>query len=95
MNKPKVVDDSLAKARKYSELQNYGRSFAHYLVCFELDQDSRTHNARDFAEVLCAWGNVLEEQERFSDLYKCYQQALQYLPQDAEILNNFGSHLLR
>lgn len=95
MQKQKVVEESLAKAKHYSASKNYGRAFAHYLVCFELDENLKSQNVSDFADILCVWGNILVGQERFADLYKCYQQALHYLPHDVNILNNFGSHLLR
>lgn len=93
----KVAVDSFKKAKNYEKVSNYGRAFAHYLVFFELIESlqKRRKCEKQFTEVLCIWGKLLEERNQIEHLCKCYLQGLNYFPLNVQILNNFGAHLIR
>jgi type II protein arginine methyltransferase len=42
-----------------------------------------------------SWGKLLEVQERYADLFGCYEQAIEIYPENEQILNNLGAHLFR
>jgi len=42
-----------------------------------------------------SWGEELEAQKRYKDLFHCYEQALDVFPESEEVLNNLGAHLFR
>jgi len=41
------------------------------------------------------WGEALEQQQRYKDLFSCYEQALEVFPDSEEVLNSLGTHLYR
>lgn len=45
--------------------------------------------------ILGKWGTELENKGRYDDLFKCYEQAVDVFPDNENILNNLGAHLLR
>lgn len=91
-----VTENSLEKARKYSQDRNYGRAFAHYLVVFQLSRpEERKQYEKDFVTVLHIWGSTLYKKGRYEDIFRCYNLALSYFPNNVEILNNLGVHALK
>lgn len=48
-----------------------------------------------FFILLGSWGETLDQQQRYKDLFNCYEQALEVLPDSEEVLNNLGTHLYR
>lgn len=94
-NALEVSLNSLEKAKYYKNKENYGRSFAHYLVFLELSPNDRNQNEFDFLEVLFKWVNILEKRNQIENMFKCYLQALNYFPSNIEIIHNLGAHLLR
>lgn len=45
--------------------------------------------------VLGSWGKELESQKRYSDLFNCYEQALEVFADNEDVINNLGAHLFR
>jgi len=41
------------------------------------------------------WGEALHQQQRYKDLFSCYEQALEVFPDSEEVLNSLGTHLYR
>lgn len=91
-----VALSSLEKARKYTVEKNYGRAFAHYLVVFQLlEPEARKNYESEFVCVLHVWGNLLYNRAQYDDVFRCYNLALSYFPDNVEILNNIGVHALK
>jgi hypothetical protein len=41
------------------------------------------------------YGKELEDNECYSDIFNCYENALKLFPNNEILLNNLGSHLIR
>lgn len=48
-----------------------------------------------YMNVSGTWGEELESQQRYSDLFNCYEQAIEIFPEHEEVLGNLGAHLFR
>ncbi|KAJ9595625.1 hypothetical protein L9F63_013177 [Diploptera punctata] len=90
-----VANKSRRQAEFYFEKGNAGRAFAHFLVALKLCPSWKTEVNQQFVTTLCAWGETLDQQQRYKDLFSCYEQALEIFPDNEEVLNNLGSHLYR
>jgi tetratricopeptide (TPR) repeat protein len=49
----------------------------------------------NFFFVLGNYGKQLEANESYSEIFNCYEKALQLFPNNEILLNNLGSHLIR
>ena len=77
-------DESLILARKYKDEGKLARSFAHYLVHWQIAQMSLVQSC-PLQEVINVFDQLtlnLEAQERSGDLLSTYQQAIDVLPSD-------------
>ncbi|PSN32052.1 putative protein arginine N-methyltransferase 9 [Blattella germanica] len=97
-----VANSSRKQAEIYSHKGNDGRAFAHYLMALKLCPSWKTELSQQFITTLCkeiyyfgSWGEKLDQQQRYKDLFNCYEQALEVFPDNEEVLNNLGSHLFR
>lgn len=93
--KTTVALKSRQQAEHYSNLGNFGRAFAHYLVALKLKPEWKNELKSQFSTVLCTWGEELESKQRYNDLFKCYEQAVEIFPEHEEVLGNLGAHLFR
>ncbi|XP_017781167.1 PREDICTED: putative protein arginine N-methyltransferase 9 [Nicrophorus vespilloides] len=94
-NKVKVAQDSLQKVHEYRFSGNNGRAFAHFLLFLELLPAERQKHEQHFSDTATEWCTELELKGQFENVCKCYSQAINYFPKNVEILNSFGSFLLR
>lgn len=90
-----VREDSLNKAVSYFNSNNYGRSFAHFLVFFELCPEQKREYEMIFTLALNNFGIELEERNEIENLCKVYIQGMNYFPDSLFVLNNFARHLIR
>ena len=89
----KVALFSLEQARKYSNEQNFSRSFAHYLVFAQLDRaEFRRSHIEPFLDVTEEFIKQLKtiDKHKIKDVY---EEALTALPDNCQLLTSFGSHL--
>lgn len=90
-----VAEQSKRQAAHYLERRNFARAFAHYLVLLKLLPNTGDEVQQDFVFALRELGISLEEDRKIDELFNCYQQAIEALPECKEIHNNFGAHLVR
>ncbi|XP_069695569.1 protein arginine N-methyltransferase 9-like isoform X2 [Periplaneta americana] len=90
-----VANRSRIQAEHYLQKGNPGRAFAHFLVALKLCPSWKIELSHNFTYALCSWGETLDEQKRYRDLFNCYEQALEVFPDNEEVLNSLGSHLYR
>ncbi|XP_014667348.1 PREDICTED: putative protein arginine N-methyltransferase 9 [Priapulus caudatus] len=82
----KVVSKSRVSAHHYIEKGNYGRGFAHYLVVLQLSPDSQKHEVKDeFVWCLQTWTNQLAQAERYDDMFKAFEQAVEIYPECEDV----------
>ncbi|XP_047120096.1 protein arginine N-methyltransferase 9-like isoform X1 [Schistocerca piceifrons] len=97
--KPEAWREVACRSRQQAELyfqkQNFGRAFAHFLVALKLNPQWKPELKEQFSLCLCSWGNILESQNRYTDLFNCYEQALEVFGDNDAVLNNLGAHLYR
>ncbi|XP_047001604.1 protein arginine N-methyltransferase 9-like isoform X2 [Schistocerca americana] len=97
--KPEAWREVACRSRQQAELyfqkQNFGRAFAHFLVALKLNPQWKPELKEQFSLCLCSWGNILESQNRYTDLFNCYEQALEIFGDNDAVLNNLGAHLYR
>uniref|UniRef100_A0A1B6JHC6 Uncharacterized protein n=2 Tax=Homalodisca liturata TaxID=320908 RepID=A0A1B6JHC6_9HEMI len=93
--KNEVALKSKEQAQTYYEAGKFGRAFAHYLVALKLMPEWKHELKENFSSTLCSWGSQLESQQRFKDLFNCYEQAVEIFPENEEVLCNLGAHLFR
>jgi len=92
----KLFDFSLSQAARYKLEKNYSRSFAHYLVIAQLNkQHFHQHLQQDFLSVVHTLTNKLQDESKHHQLNQVYEQSLEALPDNPELLTNYGSHLFR
>lgn len=48
-----------------------------------------------FFSVSGNYGKELEADESYSEIFNCYEKALELFPNNEILLNNLGSHLIR
>uniref|UniRef100_A0A1B6CI22 Tetratricopeptide repeat protein n=1 Tax=Clastoptera arizonana TaxID=38151 RepID=A0A1B6CI22_9HEMI len=84
---------SKQQAELYSQCGNFGRAFAHYLVVLKLLPEFKEELKTTFSSTLCTWGEKLESQSRYADLFQCYEQAIEVFPENEQVLCNLGAHL--
>ncbi|XP_029661156.1 protein arginine N-methyltransferase 9-like [Formica exsecta] len=90
-----ILEKSLQKAREHDRTGNVGRAYAYYTIVAELCPAKRSEIEETFTDVLCEWGIQLAEDNRFSDVVRCYKHSLDIYPNNPRMLNNFAAHLLR
>ena len=90
-----ILEKSLQKAREHDRTRNVGKAYAYYTIVVELCPAKRSEIEETFTDVLCEWGIQLAEDNRFSDVVRCYKHSLDIYPNNARMLNNFAAHLLR
>ncbi|XP_029166263.1 protein arginine N-methyltransferase 9-like [Nylanderia fulva] len=90
-----ILKKSLQKAREHNRTGNVGKAYAYYTIVVELCPAKRSEIEETFTDVLCEWGIQLAEDNRFSDVIRCYKHSLDIYPNNARMLNNFAAHLLR
>jgi len=91
----KIAQMSLANARYCLEVKDYGRAFAHYLLFLKLEAENSTSVFSEFAHASKEWFEKLENEKRFEDLFKCFDQACDLYPNHSVVLNNIGAQLFR
>ncbi|XP_011639146.1 protein arginine N-methyltransferase 9-like isoform X5 [Pogonomyrmex barbatus] len=89
-----ILEKSLEKAKEYDRIGNVGKAFAYYILFAELSA-RRSEIEETFTDVLCEWGMQLAENNKFSDIVRCYKFSLNIYPNNPRMLNNFSAHLLR
>ncbi|XP_014249310.1 protein arginine N-methyltransferase 9-like [Cimex lectularius] len=90
-----VAVNSINLAQYYEDKDIPGRSFAHFLVALKLKPEWKQQFKTDFLAVLYKFGLYLQSEERFEDLFACYEEAIETYPGEKEILTNLGGHLIR
>uniref|UniRef100_A0A1B6LWV0 Uncharacterized protein n=2 Tax=Graphocephala atropunctata TaxID=36148 RepID=A0A1B6LWV0_9HEMI len=93
--KNEVALKSKEQAQSYYDAGKFGRAFAHYLVALKLMPEWKNELKGKFSSTLCSWGSQLELQQRFKDLFNCYEQAVEIFPENEEVVCNLGAHLFR
>ena len=83
-SRKELGNESLILARRYKDEGKLARSFAHYLVHWQISQMSlqQSCNVQEVVEVFDQLTLNLEAQDRNEDLLSTYQQALDVLPAD-------------
>ena len=92
--------NSLNLARKYKESKKLARSFAHYLVHWQLSKLASVSTASccELEEILEVFDDLtlnLEVDHRVEDLLATYQQAVEVLPKNEEIEFRFAKSLFK
>nr|CAD7431743.1 unnamed protein product [Timema monikensis] len=91
----KVALHSRGQADLYLSKGKCGRAFPHLLVALKLCPEWKSELKKVFSTTLNIWGESLENDGRYDDLFKCYEQALEVFADHEEVLNNLGAHLYR
>ncbi|XP_025263175.1 protein arginine N-methyltransferase 9 isoform X2 [Camponotus floridanus] len=66
------------------------------LQSYVLQEDQKSKKHSQMYYVRCSeWGIQLAEDNRFSDIVRCYKHSLDIYPNNSRMLNNFAAHLLR
>ncbi|XP_062610319.1 protein arginine N-methyltransferase 9-like [Saccostrea cucullata] len=91
----KIANISLKNAKSCCNNGNFGRSFAHYLLYLKLAPEKTDDVMIDFVFVMRNWTEQLERENRIEDLFRCYEQACEIIPDCEVILNNIGAQLFR
>ncbi|WAR00082.1 ANM9-like protein [Mya arenaria] len=94
-NVAKIAQISLCNARHCLETKNYGRAFSNYLLFLKLKSDESHSVFTEFALASKEWFEQLEEERRFEDLFKSYDQACVLFPNHEVVYNNIGAQLFR
>lgn len=89
-----VATSCLRKARHYAHLQDWGRSFPHYLTVFQL-MTNRLQWEEEFVAVLQQFSMWLETKRPLTDILSWYKLSLEYFPTNPIILNAYSQYLLR
>ncbi|XP_060082618.1 protein arginine N-methyltransferase 9-like [Ylistrum balloti] len=90
-----VAKISLASARSCLSKKRYGRAFANFLLFLKLVPENHDDVLEDFIMTMRLWTENLEREGRIEDLFKCFDQACEILPDNESILNNIGAQLFR
>ncbi|XP_071127161.1 protein arginine N-methyltransferase 9-like [Mytilus edulis] len=90
-----ISKSSLSCAKSFLSKKKYGRSFANFLLFLKLSPHKQSEVIDDFIHCMTEWTNQLISEERIDDLFKCYDQACEILPDCESILNNIGAQLFR
>ncbi|XP_025415631.1 protein arginine N-methyltransferase 9-like [Sipha flava] len=77
------------------ERSEYGPAFVHLTILIEMVPNSKDSIKHKFISCLCNYGKQLEANESYSEIFNCYEKALQLFPNNEILLNNLGSHLIR
>jgi len=92
----KLFSFSLSQAARYRREKNYSRCFAHYLVVAQLNKSHfLSHLHQDFLSIVSTLTKKLEDELKYDDINKVYEQATEALPDNPELLTNQGSYLFR
>ncbi|RZF43457.1 hypothetical protein LSTR_LSTR001718 [Laodelphax striatellus] len=83
--------DSIKKFEVYILEGNIGRACAHLLVALKLQPGLKDKLVEVFAATLRQWGDVLAKQNKFKELFKGYDLALQVHPDNRFVINDFGA----
>ncbi|EDV24647.1 uncharacterized protein TRIADDRAFT_56661 [Trichoplax adhaerens] len=75
--------------------ENYGRAFAYYLLALQLQPNCRDSIRSHFIIVCRKWCDELEALGKIDDMFNCYENARQALPDCEEIYNNIGAKLFK
>ena len=83
-SRSELGNESLILARKYRDEGKLARSFAHYLVHWQIAQISSVQSCylKEVIDVFDQLTTNLETQKRDDDLLSTYQQAIDVLPSD-------------
>ncbi|KAK3100629.1 hypothetical protein FSP39_022782 [Pinctada imbricata] len=90
-----ILKSSLSTAKCCLSLGRFGRAFANYLLYIKLSPNKEEEVISDFILATREWTEQLERENRIEDLFKCYDQACEVLPDCEAILNNIGAQLFR
>ena len=90
-----ISKSSLSCAKSFLSKKKYGRSFANFLLFIKLSPHKKEEILDDFINCMTEWTNQLISEERVDDLFKCYDQACEVLPDCESVLNNIGAQLFR
>ncbi|XP_002739381.1 protein arginine N-methyltransferase 9-like [Saccoglossus kowalevskii] len=86
---------SLNVADKHYKNEDFGKAFANFLLVLKLAPEWKTDVEHNFIVTLQHWTDTLESLSRVSDLFRCYEQASEVLPDNEMIFNDMGSSLFR
>ena len=96
-DKRELCYESLTLARKYKSDRKLARSFAHYLVHWQLSKlASASTESCDLGEIMQVFDELtlkLEEDKRVDDLLSTYQQAFEIFPKNEDIEFRFANKL--
>ncbi|XP_076995983.1 protein arginine N-methyltransferase 9 isoform X3 [Tamandua tetradactyla] len=90
-----LVSRSLQSAEHCLAAQDFGTSYAHYLLVLSLAPELKDDVKETFQYTLFRWAEELDALNRIQDLLGCYEQALELFPDDEVICNSMGEHLFR
>ncbi len=96
--KRELCDSSLILARKYKDEQKLARSFAHYLVHWQVSKLISSGNCCSLDEISQVLDNLtlnLELENRSADLMNTYKQAIEVLPSNEDTLFQYASALFK
>ncbi|KAK9506447.1 hypothetical protein O3M35_008385 [Rhynocoris fuscipes] len=89
-----VAKRSLFLAEKYLNEGKPGRCYAHLLIVLKLKPQWKDKLEKLFINSLNSWDKYLLTEGRYSDLFTCYEQALEHYRHPL-LYNNLGSLLYR
>ena len=92
-----LSDKSLIMARRYKTEQKYARSFAHYLVHWQISSliSGQSCPLEEIIQVFDGLTLNLEAENRTRDLISTYQQAMEVLPSQEIVSFRYASALFR
>ena len=81
----------------YRYLQNdkFGRAFTNFIQYLENNGERKKEVEEAFFLALTQWTLKLHNENKLTQLINCYSKALQFYPQNLDILTNFGNYLLK
>ena len=96
-SRKELSDKSLLLARKYKGEQKLARSFAHFLVHWQVSHMISGYSC-SIQEIINVFDDLtvsLEAQDRTSDLLSTYQQAVEILPKNEDITFRYATALFK
>ncbi|XP_071950958.1 protein arginine N-methyltransferase 9-like [Antedon mediterranea] len=95
MEKIQFTESSISNARLSCQNNDYGKSFAYYLLALKLSPELKENLRKEFGDVFREWVQNLWQENRSEDVFKCYEQALDAFPENELVHDVMGAHLYR